>query len=117
MEWKSSPRNENLTIRITKNEKREFEELARKNHTSRSNWARHILCKHKHNYDEIEEVNPVLNGLEVAIKILNLIDNKMLPIKIPTDIITQEKMDFIFLKGEVNSEIRRLKKLKSKIEN
>lgn len=113
MEWKFNPKNENLTIRISKNEKKEFTELAKINQTSRSNWARNILVNNKENYMKSEDINPILYGLEVAFKSLNYINDKLAPTNVSTD----ENHDLLLKKGEIQSEIRKLEKLKKRIEN
>ncbi len=117
MEWKSDPRNKNITIRITKNEKREFEELARKNRVSRSNWAYHILCKYKHNYDKIEDIDHLLEGLEIAIKGLKF-NIKLLEIEMDkaTDPFSSKNVDLVLLRSKIGVEIINLKKVKNEIE-
>ena len=64
MEWKAKPRNENITIRVTKEEKHEFKEIANTNCVSESNWAYHILKKHKNSYGKTENIDQLLDVIE-----------------------------------------------------
>ncbi|SFZ93540.1 hypothetical protein SAMN05428642_103192 [Flaviramulus basaltis] len=117
MEWKSNPKNENLTIRITKNEKLMFKYLARTNRTSQSNWAHHILCKHKHSYNKIEYIDLILESLEIAKEGLEF-NYKLLEDQIRTTDRSLSKFgNLLLLKMKVLQAKMNLEKVQNKILN
>ena len=115
MEWKPNPRNKNLTIRITKNEKRDFNELARINRTSQSNWAYHILCKHKHSYGKIEDIDLILECLKMAIAGLEF-HHKLLEDQIMSMDRSSSKFgELILLQMKILGELMNLENAQNKI--
>lgn len=108
------PKNKNLTIRLTENDKRSFEELARLNDISPSCWAHHILCKHKNSYGKTENVDQLLDGLETVIKSYDFIlDELEKQIKNSYDSLSPEHANLVILRTSISlkqSEILKLKK-------
>jgi len=116
MEWKLKPRNKNITIRITKEEKREFKEIANTNCVSESNWAYHILKKHKNNYGKTENVDQLLDNIETVIEgykfILETLENQ---IKKSHDKLSTEHADLVILRSKIFLKQSESLKLKKKI--
>ena len=115
MEWPTQSRNQNITIRITKTEKWEFKKLARINRASESNWAYHILKKHKHSYGKIEDIDQLLEGLEMAIESLNfnfeLLEEQILK----TDKSFTKYWELLSLRSKIYAEIIDLENVKKEI--
>jgi len=116
MEWKLIPRIKNITIRITKEEKREFKEIANTNCVSESNWAYHILKKHKNNYGKTENVDQLLDNIETVIEgykfILKILENQ---IKKSHDTLSTEHADLVILKSVVAMRKIKILTLKNQI--
>ena len=116
MERISQPRSENITIRITETEKREFKKLARINRASESNWGYHILKKHKHSYGKIEDIDQLLKGLEMAIESLEFNNNLLEEQILKMDKSITKYWDLLSLKLKIVTEIINLKNVKKEIE-
>ena len=116
MEWKPKPRIENITIRITKEEKQEFKEIANTNCVSESNWAYHILKKHKKSYGKTENVDQLLDYIETVIEgykfILEALENQ---IKKSYDKLSIEHTDLVILRSIVALRKIKILTLKSQI--
>jgi len=116
MEWKPKPRIENITIRITKEEKQEFKEIANTNCVSESNWAYHILKKHKKSYGKTENVEQLLDYIETVIEgykfILEALENQ---IKKSYDKLSMEHADLVILRSVVSLRKIKILTLKSQI--
>ena len=116
MEWKPKPRIENITIRITKKEKQEFKEIANTNCVSESNWAYHILKKHKKSYGKTENVDQLLDYIETVIEgykyILEALENQ---IKKSYDKLSMEHADLVILRSVVSLRKIKILTLKSQI--
>jgi len=116
MEWKPKPRIENITIRITKEEKQEFKEIANTNCVSESNWAYHILKKHKKSYGKTENVDQLLDYIETVIEgykfILEALENQ---IKKSYDKLSIEHTDLVILRSIVALRKIKILTLKSEI--
>ena len=116
MEWKPKPRIENITIRITKEEKQEFKEIANTNCVSESNWAYHILKKHKKSYGKTENIDQLLDGIETVIEgykfILEALENQ---IKKSYDKLSMEHADLVILRSVVSLRKIKILTLKSQI--
>lgn len=112
MDWKPIPRNKNITVRITKEEKREFKEIANTNRVSESNWAYYILKKHKNSYDKIEDTEQLLEGLEIAIEGLKFNLKLLKEQKLKTDISSKKYGDLFSLKRKIDREIHSLERIK-----
>ena len=116
MEWKPKPRIENITIRITKEEKQEFKEIANTNCVSESNWAYHILKKHKKSYGKTENVEQLLDYIETVIEgykfILEALENQ---IKKSYDKLSMEHADLVILRSIVALRKIKILTLKSEI--
>ena len=116
MEMISQPRSENITIRITETEKREFKKLARINHTNESNWGYHILKKNKYSYGKIEDIDQLLEGLEMAIESLEF-NNELLKEQIlKMDKSITKYWDLAALRLKIYAKIIDLKNVKKEIE-
>lgn len=111
------PKNTSISVRVTKKEKEELDSFADKEQTTISNYARNILINNKKNYMKIENINPVLYSLEVAIKSFQYIDKKLIPANTPIDELSDEDLELILRKGEIRSEIRKLEAIKKRIES
>ena len=116
MEWKPKPRIENITIRITKEEKQEFKEIANTNCVSESNWAYHILKKHKKSYGKTENIDQLLDYIETVIEgykfILEALENQ---IKKSYDKLSMEHADLVILRSVVSLRKIKILTLKSQI--
>jgi len=117
MKTTSLPKNKSISVRVNENEENEFETLAKKNQTNKSDWARNILINHKNNYAKVEHINPVLYALEVAIKSFEFIDNELVPANTPIDALSERNLELMLRKGEIRSEIRKLEAIKKRIKN
>jgi hypothetical protein len=117
MEQLSQPRNNNITIRITKNEKNEFSDLANKNFTTESNWAYNILVNHKNSYGKIKDIDTLIasikvakNGLELAREILKS------QIKNQTKLFLKKETEIFMKVSDIFIEIQKLTKLQKQLE-
>ena len=117
MEQLSQPRNNNITIRITKNEKNEFSDLASKNFTTESNWAYDILVNHKNNYGKIKDIDLLIasikvakNGLELAREILKS------QIRKRTKILLKKETEIFMKVTDITIKILELTKLQKQLE-
>ena len=112
MEWKPIPRNKNITVRISTEEKHEFKEIANTNRVSESNWAYHILKRHKNSYGKIDNTEQLLEGLEIAIEGLKF-NLKLLEEQIhKTDTSLMIYRDMALLKLKIDREINNLERIK-----
>ncbi|HMB99529.1 MAG TPA: hypothetical protein VKN14_00675 [Flavobacteriaceae bacterium] len=74
---KSSPRNQNITVRVSSDEKKHFEKLAALNYTNVSGWAYDILKTNKHGYGKAENIDDLLKVLDDIINTSNNIKKKV----------------------------------------
>ncbi len=116
MEWPTQSRNQNITIRITKTEKREFKKLARINRASESNWAYHILKKHKHSYGKIEYIDQLLEGIEMAIESLEFNNNLLEEQILKMDKSIRKFWELTALRLKIYTKIIELEDVKKEIE-
>lgn len=118
MEWKLKPRNKNITIRITKEDKRVFKEIANTNCVSESNWAYHILKIHKNSYGKTENIDQLLDGIETLIEgykfILEALENQIKKSN-HNEFLLQKHTDLVMRRNEVNINKYKIIKLKSQI--
>ena len=116
MEWNSKPRNKNITVRITKEEKREFKEIANTNRVSESNWAYHILKKHKNSYGKTEKIEQLLDYIETLIASHEFISEVLeTQIKKSHNPLLLQHADFVMLRNDVNIKKIKISKMKSQI--
>lgn len=117
MEQLSQPRNNNITIRITENEKNEFSYLANQNFTTESNWAYDILVTHKNSYGKVKDVDQLITSIKVAKKSLELA-YKILRSQMKKSTIAPNEIDTeIFMKAtDAFAEIMSLSKLQKQLE-
>ena len=117
MEHLSQPRNKNITIRITKKEKQEFNYLAKTNHITESNWAYHILLKHKNSYGKVKDTEQLLEGIKVAIKGLELARELLKSqIKNPTGTYSEKEHEIFMKTHNIFNEIQKLSNLIKQLE-
>jgi hypothetical protein len=118
MEWKLKPRNKNITIRITKEEKREFKEIANTNCVSESNWAYHILKKHKNSYGKTENIDQLLDGIETVIEGYKFIKESLeteIKKSHHNELLLQKHTDLVMRRNDVNINKYKIIKLKRQI--
>ncbi|WP_299273434.1 hypothetical protein [uncultured Psychroserpens sp.] len=63
---KTEPKNKNITVRVTEDQYDEFTEIAEMNKISTSQWANHILSKHKDSYGKIEDKEKLIEGIDIT---------------------------------------------------
>lgn len=115
MKWNPEPKNENLTVRVTKSDKHLFNHQAALNRTSTSNWAYQILQKHKYSYGKVEDVDGLLEGIEMALYGLEAY-NESLEIQIRKIHRTEKKhLYLVSLKLKNATMINNLKKIKERL--
>jgi len=117
MEKLSQSRNNNITIRITENEKNEFSYLANQNSTTESNWAYDILVTHKNSYGKIKDVDLLIESIKVAKNSLELAREILKgQIKNSTKGYLEKEPEMFIRITEILVEIQRLSKLQKKLE-
>ncbi len=117
MEQLYPPRNNNITIRITENEKIEFSYLANQNFTTESNWAYDILVTHKNSYGKIKDVDLLIESIKVAINSLELAREILKgQIKKSTKGYQEKEPEMFIRISDIFIEIQKLSKLQKKLE-
>lgn len=104
-----------MSVRITAREKNQFDMLALAHNTSTSNWAYHILSKHKDSYGKIENKNMLLEGIELTIEGLRFAHDELSKLQIDDSSFSEKTANYELLKTKLYFKVEEFKKLKEEI--
>ncbi|WP_298754858.1 hypothetical protein [uncultured Psychroserpens sp.] len=114
---KIEPKNKNITVRVTNNEHREFSNIAYENELSTSEWANHILSKHKDSYGKIENKEKLIEGIDLTLENMEYVMTVLKGLREKYKSFYSKTMPLILTEMKLTEKMIKMTKFKRKLQN
>ncbi|SDR90402.1 hypothetical protein SAMN04515667_0952 [Formosa sp. Hel1_31_208] len=117
MNRKNNPKNKNITVRVNERQYWEFNEIAHSHDLSVSEWANHLLSKHKNSYGKTENKEELIEGIDLTIKKMEFICQVLEKLKSEYKTFYDKTVDLAITNMKLTEKLIELKKFKRKLQN
>lgn len=114
---KTEPKNKNITVRVTNNEHSVFTDIAYTNDLSASEWANHILSKHKDSYGKTENIEEMIEGIDLTIENIEFMYEVLEKLQSEYKTFYNKTASLAITKMKLTEKMIKMTKFKNRIQN